>query len=253
MDLKLKLNHQKETRRITLNQCTFFSLKQKIEQLFNIQNYNIKYEDEEGDLITIDSEEEMVECARLKEGQVVSLKISSSTDNEDQNQPRCNFRNFFCNRKREWSMKRFGENMSFRRKIFLAVVFFFFISKILKGFLFLLPLLLIVLVAKFFLKEVKFCWDKIVYLAKQDHLGYRNRYQYNFEQPMNPNYFPNQPPNNVNLQNHVPSQPNIQSNFFEDKLKELEVMGFSNRESNLVLLQRFNGDVAQVINDILSK
>eukprot|EP01091_Cochliopodium_minus_P020933 TRINITY_DN932_c0_g1_i1.p1 TRINITY_DN932_c0_g1~~TRINITY_DN932_c0_g1_i1.p1 ORF type:complete len:299 (+),score=81.07 TRINITY_DN932_c0_g1_i1:59-955(+) len=297
MDLGLKIRHNTETRRITLNNCTYETLVQKIREIFNLQQFAINYEDEEGDMITIKTEEELIECARLSNGKVISMRITSGENRE------CDLGNLFnANKRCKRKLNGIIEFVRRRKKLLLGIFLFFFLRKIL-WLMFFPGLFLFVfyIFAKLFYKESLGLWksleagvteiiqnqrisnfdfNNVVRWFKQVfgvHIHHRQHIRENNNVNNQPNYVPNQQPNQPNVQNqpfqqyqqyqpYVPNQqlnqPNEQyqpnnnlpkqPSMFEDKLSELDLMGFNNRERNLLLLQRFNGDVSLVITEILS-
>ena len=75
INLKLKLGE--EIRRISLYERSFISLQKQIKELFglNERSFTLKYKDEEGDLVTISSDEELIESFQSIKGNLLRIEI----------------------------------------------------------------------------------------------------------------------------------------------------------------------------------
>jgi len=78
----IKVRNNSDLRRIQISRSsTFESLQQLFSQLYKIDNFVIKYLDDEEDFITISSDEELVEAFRLtKEGSILRMTMTSGNE-----------------------------------------------------------------------------------------------------------------------------------------------------------------------------
>jgi len=85
MSVTIKVRDKEDLRRICIPKTTKFNGLQEIfKQLFRFDNFIVKYVDDEGDLITVTSDEELVEAFRLtKEGTILRMIISRDKDFKD--------------------------------------------------------------------------------------------------------------------------------------------------------------------------
>ena len=77
--LVLKLKKGEEIRKVTELPATFEALRQLFQRLYDSTDFQVRYEDEEGDLITIDSDRELATAYETATGPSLRLLLEPST------------------------------------------------------------------------------------------------------------------------------------------------------------------------------
>jgi hypothetical protein len=81
MASSIKVSYDGEMRRFAAS--TYEDLQQRVTQLFDISSFLLKYQDEDGDMVTVSSEWELEEALRCQ-GPVLKLNVEAAADSERQ-------------------------------------------------------------------------------------------------------------------------------------------------------------------------
>eukprot|EP01091_Cochliopodium_minus_P012374 TRINITY_DN3732_c0_g1_i2.p1 TRINITY_DN3732_c0_g1~~TRINITY_DN3732_c0_g1_i2.p1 ORF type:complete len:393 (+),score=173.19 TRINITY_DN3732_c0_g1_i2:55-1233(+) len=83
INLKIKLGE--EIRRISLNEKSFIGLQKQIKEIFGLKegSFTFKYKDEEGDLVTISCDEELIESFQSIKGNLLRIEIIPNAEEKE--------------------------------------------------------------------------------------------------------------------------------------------------------------------------
>lgn len=224
-----KIFKRGEIRRISLKNFSFGNLKERITEMFDLKDreYTLKYKDEEGDFITLSSEEEMEECIRHNKDKTINLYLIGKNDCGEIFYGIKNMHRQRATRFREFLRRN-------RRRIFFIIV-----------------LLLVWKKLWFFLPIFTF-----IFAMRQGRRGYfQNLKETLFgcnrsgsqRRSINSSSLKNQ---NSGFDGNFKENP-AKNHPFVEKLNELETMGFTDKKRNIALLIKHKGDVTEAIQELL--
>ena len=264
MELNFKIEFQNEIRRISMMQerVSIDQLRQKLFEMYQVAPLFISYKDEEGDYVTLSTEEELIECLRINQGKLINLRLYKEKQRKQKHSL------FMKNLKETFDFPRLIQSVrENRRKVLLGVLLlvFFKFSALLIPFLI---ILFFVVGGKVFAREsinlFKSAENFISSIFTNNNNANNNNLNNNYNNNLNQNDFPlNNNLNNNLLQENPPFNPELQNNndqveapqrslqSFQQNLMDLEKMGFANRSQNISLLVKHKGDLQQVISELL--
>jgi len=252
----IKLVFEDEIRRISSQEgTTFDTVKNITKKLFPKVNepFQYKYSDEDGDVITISSEEEFQEALKVASKMNARLKLNL-VEEEISSPPSCAFIQKAC----EWKLKKglqcrdkkkkcgLSKCVSFGLVAFAAILFFkcLFSGKC----CILLPIF--ALVAFFAAKRFGF-------IGRSGKCERRRRCQWQ-QADIRRDDERNQQDEKIQKDEQkedtsVNGEPIESTNItFVQKLSQLQDMGFTNRQRNIEVLVRNNGNIIETVRDLVS-